>query len=144
MNELAIWSEKYRPLKLNEVINQKHVVERVKAFIKEKNIPNMLFTGPAGTGKTTVSLAIAHELYGKEWRSNVLEKNASDERGIDVIRGAVKDFARTKSIGEIPYKIIILDEGKVVAEGNHRQLLESSPIYREIYDSQLGDGGDKQ
>ena len=116
MNELAIWSEKYRPLKLSEVINQKHVVERVKAFIKDKNIPNMLFTGPAGTGKTTVSLAIAHELYGKEWRSNVLEKNASDERGIDVIRGAVKDFARTKSIGEIPYKIIILDESDALTQ----------------------------
>jgi len=116
MNELAIWSEKYRPLKLSEVINQKHVVERVKAFIKDKNIPNMLFTGPAGTGKTTVSLAIAHELYGKEWRFNVLEKNASDERGIDVIRGAVKDFARTKSIGEIPYKIIILDESDALTQ----------------------------
>jgi replication factor C small subunit len=116
MNELAIWSEKYRPLKLSEVINQKHVVERVKAFIKDKNIPNMLFTGPAGTGKTTISLAIAHELYGKEWRPNVLEKNASDERGIDVIRGAVKDFARTKSIGEVPYKIIILDESDALTQ----------------------------
>ena len=74
---LEIWSEKYRPTKLSEVINQKHVVERVKAFIKDKNIPNMLFAGPAGTGKTTVALAISHELYGKEWRQSVLEKNAS-------------------------------------------------------------------
>jgi len=108
--ETSVWAEKYRPSKLTEVINQKHVVERVKAFVKEKNIPHMLFAGPAGTGKTTVALAIAHELYGKEWRANVLEKNASDERGIDVIRGAVKDFARTKAISEVPYKIIILDE----------------------------------
>jgi replication factor C small subunit len=108
--EISVWSEKYRPSKLSEVINQKHVVERLKAFVKEKNIPNMLFAGSAGTGKTTCSLAIAHELYGKEWRANILEKNASDERGIDVIRGAVKDFARTKAISEVPYKIIILDE----------------------------------
>jgi len=108
--EIAVWAEKYRPQKLSEVINQKHVVERIKAFVKEKNIPNMLFAGPAGTGKTSLSLAIAHELYGKEWRQNVLEKNASDERGIDVIRGAIKDFARTKAIGEVPYKLVILDE----------------------------------
>jgi len=75
--ELAVWAEKYRPERLSEVINQKHVVERVKAFVKDKNIPHMLFAGPAGTGKTTVALAIAHELYGKEWRQNILEKNAS-------------------------------------------------------------------
>ena len=110
MAELAVWAEKYRPAKLSEVINQKHVVERIKAFVKDKNVPHMLFAGPAGTGKTTVALAIAHELYGKEWRQNVLETNASDARGIDVIRGQVKDFARTKSIGEVPFRIIILDE----------------------------------
>jgi replication factor C small subunit len=75
--EQVIWAEKYRPERLAEVINQKHVVERVKAFVKEKNIPHMLFAGPAGTGKTTVALAIAHELYGKDWRQNVLETNAS-------------------------------------------------------------------
>jgi replication factor C small subunit len=114
--ELAVWSEKYRPIKLSEVINQKHVVERVKAFVKEKNIPNMLFAGPAGSGKTTVSLCIAHELYGKEWRQNILSLNASDERGIDVIRGKVKDFARMKPIGEVPYKIIILDEADALTQ----------------------------
>jgi replication factor C small subunit len=116
MAELMVWSEKYRPTKLSEVINQKHAVERIKAFVKEKNIPHMLFAGPAGCGKTTVSLAIAHELYGKEWRANVLEKNASDERGIDVIRGAVKDFARTKSLGDVPYKMIILDESDALTQ----------------------------
>lgn len=110
MVELAVWAEKYRPTKLSEVINQKHVVERIKAFVKEKNIPHMLFAGPPGSGKTTVALCIAHELYGKNWRQNVLETNASDARGIDVIRGQIKDFARTKPIGDVPFKIVILDE----------------------------------
>jgi len=108
--EITVWAEKYRPVKLTEVINQKHVVERVKAFVKEKNIPNCLFAGAPGTGKTTVAICIAHELYGKNWRQNVLETNASDARGIDVVRGQVKDFARTKSIGDVPFRIIILDE----------------------------------
>jgi len=108
--EITVWAEKYRPKKLSEVINQRHVVERAKAFVEEKNIPHMLFAGPPGSGKTTVALCIAYELYGDSWRQNVLELNASDARGIDVIRGQVKDFARTKPIGEVPYKIIILDE----------------------------------
>jgi len=108
--EITVWAEKYRPKKLSEVINQRHVVERVKAFVEEKNIPHMLFAGPPGSGKTTIALCIAHELYGNSWRQNVLELNASDARGIDVIRGQVKDFARTKPLGEVPYKIIILDE----------------------------------
>ncbi|MEM5829810.1 MAG: replication factor C small subunit [Candidatus Aenigmatarchaeota archaeon] len=105
-----VWAEKYRPTRLSEVINQKHIIERIKAFVKEKNIPHMLFAGPAGTGKTTVALCIAYELYGKNWRQNILSTNASDERGIDVIRGQIKDFARTKPIGDVPFKIIILDE----------------------------------
>jgi len=108
--EISVWAEKYRPAKLSEVINQKHVVERLKAFVKESNIPHMLFAGPAGTGKTTSALAIAHELYGKEWRSNTLELNSSDTRGIDTIRGQVKDFARTKSLSDVGYRMIILDE----------------------------------
>jgi replication factor C small subunit len=108
--EISVWAEKYRPAKLSEVINQKHVVERLKAFVKESNIPHLLFAGPAGTGKTTCALAIAHELYGKDWRSNVLELNASDTRGIDTIRGQVKDFARTKSLSDVGYRMIILDE----------------------------------
>jgi replication factor C small subunit len=108
--ETTIWAEKYRPKKLSEVINQKHVVERIKAFVEEKNIPHCLFAGPPGTGKTTIALCIAHELYGKEWRANILETNASDTRGIDVVRGQIKNFARTKPIGDVDYKILILDE----------------------------------
>ncbi|MDI6806779.1 MAG: replication factor C small subunit [Candidatus Aenigmarchaeota archaeon] len=74
---MEVWAEKYRPMKLTEVINQRHVVERVKAFVKEKAIPHLLFAGSAGTGKTTVALCIARELYGDAWRQNILELNAS-------------------------------------------------------------------
>ncbi|MEM5834499.1 MAG: replication factor C small subunit [Candidatus Aenigmatarchaeota archaeon] len=126
--EISVWAEKYRPKKLSEVINQKHIVERIKTFVEEKNIPHMLFAGPPGTGKTTVALCIAYELYGKNWRQNTLEKNASDERGIDVIRGEIKDFARIKPIGEIPYKLIILDEADALtpdAQNALRRTMES-------------------
>src|SRR3972149_247326 len=127
-----VWAEKYRPSRLADVINQKHIVERVKAFVKERNVPNMLFAGPPGSGKTSVALAIAKEIYGKEWRTNVLEKNASDERGIDVIRGAVKDFARTKSIGEVPYKIIILDEADALTQEAQQALRRTMETYTNV------------
>src|SRR3989344_9436781 len=105
-----IWTEKYRPKKLKDMIGQKDIIERLQAFVKNKNIPHCLFAGPAGSGKTTSALCIARELYGNNWRSNVLELNASDERGIDTIRVKVKDFARTRAIGDVPFKLIYLDE----------------------------------
>ncbi len=130
--ELQIWTERYRPQKLSEVINQKHVVERVKAFIKEKNIPHLLFSGPAGTGKTTVGLCIARELYGKEWRANVLETNASEERGIDTIRHKVKDFARTKTMSDIGYRVIILDEADALTQEAQQALRRTMENFTSI------------
>jgi replication factor C small subunit len=108
--ESSIWIEKYRPKSFSEVKGQEKIVERMKAFVDAKNIPHLLFSGPAGVGKTTLSLVIARQLFGENWKQNTLELNASDERGIDVIRTKVKDFARFKSIGNVPFKIIYLDE----------------------------------
>lgn len=102
--------EKYRPNTLNEVIGQDDIVKRLKKYVETKNMPHLLLSGSAGTGKTSASIALAKELYGNEWQLNFLELNASNTRGIDVIREEVKDYASVKSIGNIPFKIILLDE----------------------------------
>jgi replication factor C small subunit len=109
-HEQAIWTEKYRPRTFSDIKGQKDIVSRVKGFIEKQNMPHVLFSGPAGVGKTTLALVIARELYGDDWKSNFLELNASDERGIDVVRVKVKDFARTRGLGDVPFKIIYLDE----------------------------------
>ncbi|MFH1209553.1 MAG: replication factor C small subunit [archaeon] len=108
MNE--IWIEKFRPSSFDEIKGQDKIVERIKAMVKNKNIPHLLFAGPPGTGKTSIVLVIVKTLFKDEWRQNFLDLNASDERGIDTIRNEIKDFARTKSIGDVPFKIIHLDE----------------------------------
>jgi len=105
-----VWVEKYRPRRLSEMIGQKNIVERLSAYVRTRSMPHMLFAGPAGSGKTTAAIALARELFGDQWRDNLVELNASDERGIDIVRGKVKDFARTAPIGEISFKVIFLDE----------------------------------
>ena len=108
--DTAIWTEKYRPKDFSEIKGQKEIVQRVKAFVAQKNMPHQLYAGPAGVGKSTLAIVVAKKLFGDQWRQNFLELNASDERGIDIVRVKVKDFARTKAIGDVPFKIIFLDE----------------------------------
>jgi replication factor C small subunit len=105
-----MWTEKYRPESLKEMVNQKEIVERLESFVKTRNTPHCIFAGPPGTGKTTAALCLARDLYGEGYREHFMELNASDERGINVVRETVKTFARIRSIGEIPFKILILDE----------------------------------
>jgi len=104
-----IWIEKYRPQTLDEIKGQDDIVERLQSYIDQQDLPHLLFSGRAGIGKTTAATAIAREVYGDDWRGNFLELNASDQRGIDVVRDRIKNFARS-SFGGFEYRVIFLDE----------------------------------
>ncbi|RLJ01256.1 MAG: replication factor C small subunit [Candidatus Aenigmatarchaeota archaeon] len=126
---MEVWTEKYRPKTRDEIVNQESIVSRLKAFVKSENLPNLLFAGPAGTGKTTASLCVARELFGENWRQNYMELNASDERGIDVIRNKVKNFARTRTLGKVPFKIISLDEADALTPEAQQALRRTMENY---------------
>ncbi len=129
MPEELIWTEKYRPRTFKDVIGHLEIVKRVESFVKSRNLPHLLFAGPAGTGKTSLALVIARALYGDEWHHNFLELNASDERGIDVVRVKVKDFARTKALGDVPFKIIYLDESDALTREAQQALRRTMENY---------------
>jgi replication factor C small subunit len=108
----ALLLEKYRPATLDEVKGHEHHILRLKNFIKHKNIPHCIFAGPQGVGKTTTAIALAKQLYGPIWKQNFKELNASDARGIDVVRTTIKNFAGTVPVESMnfKFKILFLDE----------------------------------
>lgn len=103
------WVEKYRPQELKDIVGQKQIINRLEKYVGEESMPNLMFTGPAGVGKTTTALALVKSILGDYWRQNFLELNASDARGIETVRNNIKQFCRLKPVGA-PFRIIFLDE----------------------------------
>ena len=130
--EALMWVEKYRPRNLDEIVDLRDVVESLKAFLRTpRTMPHLLLAGMPGTGKTTVALCIARELFGPNWRTFTLELNASDERGIDTVRDRIKDFSRygRAGFGDVPFVLVILDESDQMtgpAQTALRRIMETS------------------
>ncbi len=124
-----VWTEKYRPKKFDDMVGQEEIIKRVRSLVNSMNIPHLLFAGPAGIGKSTLALIVVKQLFGESWRENYLELNASDERGIDVIRQKVKDFARTKAISNVPFKVIFMDEADALTREAQQALRRTMENY---------------
>lgn len=122
------WVEKYRPKSLAEVIGQENIVSRLKSYVSQKSVPHMMFAGMQGIGKTSCAIALAKELYGQGYSNNFLELNASDERGIDVVRKTIKDFARTLAFNS-EFKIIFLDEADALTADAQQALRRTMEKY---------------
>jgi len=133
--EFLPWTEKYRPRKIEDIIGQAQIKQIIGALVKRRMLPHMMFAGPPGVGKTTMATALAHELYGDETKGNFLELNASDERGIDVVRGKIKDFARSigsGGSGKVGFKIIFLDEADALTSDAQQALRRTMEIYSDV------------
>tara|TARA_A100001234_G_scaffold90720_2_gene79959 strand:- start:4139 stop:5092 length:954 start_codon:yes stop_codon:yes gene_type:complete len=129
MNFDMMWIEKYRPKTIDEIIGQDETKTRLKGFVESKSLPHLLFAGPPGTGKTSTVITLATEIFGEgNISGNLLELNASDDRGIDIIRNEVKDFAKTLPI-DAPFKIISLDEADALTSAAQHALRRTMEKY---------------
>ncbi len=133
MLSTGMWVEKYRPSKLSEIVNQKEIIGSLEALIKDPtDMPHLMFSGSAGVGKTTTALCISRQILGEYAKDYTLELNASDERGIGMVREKVKKFSRFAGMVDVPFKIIILDEADEMtsdAQTALRRIIEDTAKY---------------
>lgn len=133
MLSTGMWVEKYRPSKLSEVVDQTEIIGSLEALIKDPtDMPHLMFSGSAGVGKTTTALCIAKQILGEYSKDYTLELNASDERGIGMVREKVKKFSRYAGMVDVPFKIIILDEADEMtadAQTALRRIIEDTAKY---------------
>lgn len=124
------WVEKYRPVQLKDIVGNEDAVSRLETISKDGNLPNVILTGLPGIGKTTSVLCLAHDLLGPSYKDAVLELNASDDRGIDVVRNRIKAFAQKKvTLPQGKHKIVILDEADSMTGGAQQALRRTMEIY---------------
>ncbi|KAJ3352711.1 hypothetical protein HDU91_005979 [Kappamyces sp. JEL0680] len=121
------WIEKYRPVGLDDLVSHQDIITTVKRFMDQQKLPHLLFYGPAGTGKTSTILACARHLYGPKFKNMILELNASDDRGIAVVRDQIKSFASTKTLFSSGFKLIILDEADALTNVIRPALIPGCP-----------------
>ncbi|KAG0725249.1 Replication factor C subunit 2 [Chionoecetes opilio] len=126
----APWIEKFRPSTFDEIVGNEETVARLEVFAKQGNVPNIIIAGPPGVGKTTTILCLARALLGPSYREAVMELNASNDRGIDVVRNKIKMFAQQKvTLPKGKHKIIILDEADSMTGGAQQALRRTMEIY---------------
>jgi replication factor C small subunit len=131
-DEEMVWTEKYRPKKLDDMVGNEAIVLRLSQFVRSRNMPHCMFVGPPGVGKTTAAICLSRELLGEYFSQGYLELNASSDNRIETVRTQIKDYARTVSFGEVPFKILVLDEADNMTPEAQQALRRTMELYSNV------------